>query len=143
MSNELAKIAPTLAAGAAGAWLVISSQGTATDYGQLTLGLLGLWLSAVWLKQYVEQARGSVNGWLGWAINTALAVIPGAILLWYSLFTPAEPSLTNSGVDVCEFQVGWCISGNRALSVLGGMLLLAGVGWSYFTFTIEQRTKGR
>lgn len=143
MSNELAKIVPTVVAGAAGIWLVISSQGTPTDYGRLTLGLLGLWFCAVWLKQNAEHARRSVSGWFGWSINTILAVIPGSILLWYSLFTPAQPSLTNSGVDVCEFQVGWCISGNRALSFLGVMVLLAGIGWSYFTFTIEQKTKGR
>jgi hypothetical protein len=143
MSNELAKIVPMVAAGAAGIWLVISSQGTPTDYGQLTLGLLGLWLSAVWLKQYVQQTYGSARGWLGWAINALLAIVPGLILLWYSLFTPAQPSLTNSGVDVCAFQTGWCVSGNRALSFFSGFALLAGIVWAYFTFTIEQKTKGR
>ncbi|MCW5873815.1 MAG: hypothetical protein KIS88_04140 [Anaerolineales bacterium] len=138
MSNERTKMLIKLAVGALAVWLTLSSLGPSLNYRRLTLALLLLWLCVIWLKQYVEQARGSAGGWLGWGLNSLLAIIPGTILTWYSLFTPAVPSVNNMGVDICQYAVGWCVSGNRAVAPWGILALLAGVAWSYFAFTSKK-----
>lgn len=124
---------------ALGLWLAFTSFGEVLNYGRLTIALLIFWLGAIWLKQMLEQDGRLGNGWLLWGLNALLAIIPGLILLWYGLASPAQPSLTNGGQDICELQVGWCVSGSRAFAFFGGAALLAGLAWSAFTFSIEKR----
>jgi hypothetical protein len=126
---------------ALGVWLVASSLAATPVYGRLTFGLLILWLSAIWLKQSLEQRYGALQGWPAWAVNAVLALIPGLILFSYGAFTPAQPSLTNSGIDVCQLSTGFCVSGSRTFVFFGGVLFLAGVAWSYFMFTIEKKAR--
>jgi hypothetical protein len=144
MSEETRKLlllAGKLLTFALGLWLVVSSQGAELDHTRLTVGLLILWVCALWLKQYLQTNGNLGQGWLSWAVSSVLAIIPGAILLWFGIFAPAQPSLTNSGVDVCQFQTGWCVSGTRTFIFWGGAVLLAGLAWSYFMFTIEKRAE--
>ena len=131
-----------LAVSALGIWLVASSFTPDLNYGRLVTGLLFLWVSTIWLKQYVELKRGRARGWLNWGITSLLAVIPGLILLWYGLLTPAQPSLTNSGIDVCALQTGWCVSGTRAFIFWGGIVFLAGLAWAFFTYSGEKKARG-
>jgi hypothetical protein len=126
-----------------GLWLVISSFEAELNYGQLALGLLLLWACAFWAKGFWEANHGPVGGWPGWALSSLLAIIPGLILLAYGLLAPAQPSLTNSGLDVCALQTGWCVSGTRAFAFFGAAGLLAGLAWSYFLYTLEKKTGDR
>jgi hypothetical protein len=131
---------------AAGGLLIFSSFGSPLNYGRLTIGLLALWLSAVWFKQSWQESwlanlrnRPTYEqGLFLWAINALLIILPGLILLGYGVFSPASPSLTNSGVDICQFEVGYCVSGSRAFIFIGGLALLIGLVWAYFMFTVER-----
>jgi hypothetical protein len=132
---------------AAGGLLIFSSVGSPLNYGRLTIGLLALWASAVWFKQSWQQSwleslgnRPTYEqGLFLWAINAFLITLPGLILLGYGVFSPASPSLTNSGVDICQFQVGYCVSGSRAFIFIGGLALLLGLVWAYFMFSVEKK----
>ena len=120
--------------------LVVSSFGPTLNYGRLAFGLSVLWVCALWLRQDLARRYGFGKGWLGWGINALLAIIPGLILLWYGWSAQAQPSLTNSGIDVCALQTGWCASGTRAFGFFGGAALLVGLVWSYFLFSIEKKS---
>lgn len=141
MNSQLGSVGKWLAMIVA-VWLAFTSFGNDLNYGRLTLALLIFWLGGVWLKQSLER-NGRLDGWLLWGANATIAIIPGLILLGYGLFSPAQPSLTNSGVDVCQLETGWCISGSRVFIFWGGALLLAGLAWSTFMFTIEKKVSDR
>ena len=115
-------------------WLLATGLAGPPNHNRITLGLLLAWVAALFLRA-IKDAQlptgRSANPLWRAPFSVLLALAPGLILLAYGLFAPAQPSLANSGVDVCAYEVGWCVSGTRAFIVFGGVALLIGIAVAY------------
>lgn len=113
------------------AWALYTGVTPDIKYGQLTWGALGAWaaLLLLWLR-VPQRVRKSKHGWtafVSYVVTLLLCVAPGIILASYGWLAPAVPSYTRGGVDVCDLEVGYCVSGTRAFIFLGGSSAVIGL----------------
>lgn len=125
---------------ASAVWLILSALTSPVNYGRLTAGLLVLWLALILLRGLKDQLWSFQQtgpeyrrrrAYRRLPFSILLSIAPGAILLWYGIFAPAVPSRTRGGIDVCELQVGLCVSGTRAFIFWGIVVLIGGLIWAY------------
>ena len=114
------------------AWAIVTGLSEPVSYGRITFGLLGAWSVLLWIWGLVWQrlsAKGEGRGLrrFGQFVDILFAIAPGTIVLVYSIFTPQIPSLTNGGMDICDLNVGPCISGTRATIPIGVILMVVGL----------------
>lgn len=129
-------------------WWLLRGLSLPTNYGQVLAGLFASWLALVLLRAikddfFPTDASADQGRSAFWRLplNILLSVSPGLFLLWFGIFAPASPSVTNSGVDVCQFEVGWCVSGTRSMMVFGAMALFVGLGVVYVLVKSAGRTR--
>ncbi|KAA3642688.1 MAG: hypothetical protein DWQ07_19355 [Chloroflexi bacterium] len=119
-------------------WWLLHGFSSPTNYGQALAGLFALWLALILLRAlkddlFPADASNNLQNRAYWRLplNILLSISPGLFLLWFGIFAPASPSVTNSGLDVCQFETGWCVSGTRSMIFFGAMALLVGLGMVY------------
>ena len=123
-----------------GAWLVTTGSQEPIDYERTVWGGLFLWVTVLVARSWVRQLGATPNPdapnlsrrmWQRLPPNILLSLAPGAILLWYGLAAPQKPSYTRGGIDICDLQVGLCVSGTRAFIFFGIVLLVFGLSVVY------------
>jgi len=109
----------------------------AINHGRLTASVWFFWLGIIFIRALgdrlkpfnnngdIDQARQ--RAWMRLPLNVILALSPGLSLLWFSLFAPDTPSLTRGGIDVCELETGFCMSGPRAVIVWAFLVIIIGL----------------
>jgi hypothetical protein len=116
-------------------WLAVTGLLPALNHGRLTASAWVLWLAVILLRALkdriwpftgADSAANLQRAWMRFPLNVVLAFMPGLSLLWFGIFAPDEPSLTQGGLDVCALETGLCISGPRAVIVWG--VLILGIG---------------
>ena len=116
-------------------WWLLRGFSSPTNYGQALAGLFALWLALILLRTLKDDlfpADASQNrAYWRLPLNILLSISPGLFLIWFGIFAPASPSVTNSGIDVCQFEPGFCVSGTRSMIFFGGFALLVGLGLVY------------
>jgi FtsH-binding integral membrane protein len=104
-------------------------------YGQLAWGALGAWSTLVllWLRvpRRVRKSEQGATVFVSYAVTLLLCVAPGVILACYGWLAAAVPSYTRGGVDVCELEVGYCVSGTRSFIFFGfwGVVIGLIINW--------------
>ena len=119
-------------------WWLLRGFSSPTNYGQALAGLFALWLALILLRTlkddiFPADASDNLQNRAYWhlPLNILLSIAPGLFLMWFGVFAPASPSVTNSGIDVCQFETGFCVSGTRSMIFFGGFALLVGLGLVY------------
>ena len=85
-----------------------------------------LFRSRFWsrLRGRVIQSCGFLCAWL---CDLFFSLCPGAFLVWYGASAPQVPSYARGGMDVCDLEPGFCVSGTRAFIAFGIELLVIGL----------------
>lgn len=110
-------------------WAVTTGSGPELGYGRLTWAALAAWfvLLRCWLglwKRLYSAPPGAVARAVGCLIDCVFTLAPALIVIAYGALAPAAPSLTAGGVDVCQYETGFCVSGTRSFIGFGIFMLV-------------------
>jgi hypothetical protein len=114
-------------------WLAVTGVLVGLTHGRLTASVWALWLAIILLRGLKDRlwpAAGDdtlQRAWMRLPLNIVLALMPGLSLVWFSLFAPNTPSITESGLDVCALETGLCLSGPRSVIVWAVILVSIGL----------------
>ena len=112
------------------AWALTTGWSPEVSYVQLAWGFFAVWvvLLRVWcaLRAVVMGSGGLIRRSCVHVLDTIVSLLPGSILVAYGWFAPAAPSITRGGMDVCDLEVGYCVSGTRAFIGFGVVALVFG-----------------
>jgi len=113
------------------AWALYTGSDPEIKYGQLTWGSLGAWATLVllWLRvpKRIRRSERGAAAVASYVMRLLLCVAPGVILACYGWLAPPAPSYTQGGVDVCQLEVGYCVSGTRAFIFFGCWSVVIGL----------------
>lgn len=108
-------------------WALSTGWTPEIHYERVTWGMFAAWLVSVriWsrLRGRAFQTCGFFCTWLG---DLLFSLSPGGFLVWYGASAPQVPSYTRGGMDICDLEPGFCVSGTRAFIGFGIELLVVG-----------------
>ncbi len=114
-------------------WLAGTGLFPALNHGRIVASLWLLWLAVIFLRGLKDRLWPPTNGdslqraWMRLPLNIILALLPGLSLVWFSLFAPNTPSVTQGSFDVCALETGLCVSGPRSVIIWGIILVAIGL----------------
>lgn len=111
-------------------WALMTGWSPEIHYERITWGLFAAWMMLLHLW-FAVRARvlgpgGVLRRPLVLLIDILFSLLPGVFLFGYGWLAPAAPTLTRGGMDVCDLEVGYCVSGTRAFIGFGLVLLVFG-----------------
>ena len=128
------------------AWVFATSFGPELRYERLVWGMLAAWLVGVRVWADLRSRTSKMCGFIwAWLCDLFFSLSPGAILVWYGASAPASPSYARGGMDVCDLEPGFCVSGTRAFVGFGIELLVIGavIAVALLLLKPKQRPSGR